>query len=73
MNLDPAKDEQIVEELQPALSAEFPSRAARPRYSALDSRRFAGAFGARLPEWQDALRLALTSNIRLGNTLDRTP
>jgi dTDP-4-dehydrorhamnose reductase len=59
MDLDPAKSEHIAVDVQPAASAEFPSQAARPGYSALDSSRFARVFGVQMPEWQDALRLAL--------------
>jgi dTDP-4-dehydrorhamnose reductase len=59
MDLDPAKREHTAVEVQPAASAEFPSRAARPKNSALDSSHFAEVFGVQLPEWQDALRLAL--------------
>jgi dTDP-4-dehydrorhamnose reductase len=60
LSLDPRKSEQIVQDVQPAARAEFDTPAARPDYSALDSGRFAQAFGVQLPEWQDALRLALT-------------
>ena len=59
LSLDPRKAEQIVQDVLPAASAEFVTRAARPAFSALDSGRFAQACGVQLPEWQDALRLAL--------------
>jgi dTDP-4-dehydrorhamnose reductase len=67
LSLDPRKAEQIVQHVQPAASAEFAARAERPGFSALDSGRFAQGFGFQLPEWQDALRLALTPDTRLGN------
>ena len=38
----------------PCATADRPTRAARPRYSALDNARAAAAFGA-MPAWQDAL------------------
>ena len=38
----------------PCASGDYPVRAARPRYSALDDAKVAAAFGA-LPPWQDAL------------------
>jgi dTDP-4-dehydrorhamnose reductase len=61
LSLDPRKTEQIVQDVLPTASAEFVTRAARPAFSALDSSSFAQAFGVQLPEWQDALRLALTT------------
>ena len=41
-------------------SGEFPVRAERPRYSALDNARVSAAFGA-MPAWQDALERYLRS------------
>ena len=38
----------------PCASGEYPTRAARPRYSVLDNTRVSAAFGA-MPVWQDAL------------------
>ena len=60
LSCDPRKSEHVVQDVQPGASAEFAAPAARPGYSALDSSSFAQAFGVQLPEWQDALRLALT-------------
>ncbi|MCY3818987.1 MAG: dTDP-4-dehydrorhamnose reductase [Gammaproteobacteria bacterium] len=40
--------------VSPCTSEEFPTRAARPRYSALDNTKISGAFGP-LPAWQAAL------------------
>jgi dTDP-4-dehydrorhamnose reductase len=56
---DPQKDEQIVRALEPAATADFPTPAQRPLFSALDCARFEQTFGLRLPEWQAALRLAM--------------
>ena len=41
-------------EVTPCASADFPTRALRPRYSVLDNAKAESAFG-RLPPWQDAL------------------
>jgi dTDP-4-dehydrorhamnose reductase len=40
--------------IEPCLSADFPTRAMRPRYSALDNSKISAAFGT-IPSWQDAL------------------
>jgi dTDP-4-dehydrorhamnose reductase len=58
--LDPRKDEQTVEAVEPASSADFPTPARRPLFSALDCSRFEEAFGLRLPPWEETLRLALS-------------
>ncbi len=57
--LDPQREEQVVKELLPALTADFPSPAVRPLYSALDCSLFEETFGFRLPRWQAALKLAM--------------
>ncbi|GAB4495014.1 MAG: dTDP-4-dehydrorhamnose reductase [Anaerolineales bacterium] len=46
-------------ELQPAKTADFPSPARRPTFSALDCSKFENTFGLRLPNWRDALALAM--------------
>ena len=69
LSFDPRKSEQVVQDVQPAASAEFPAPAARPGYSALDSGRFAQAFGVQLPEWQEALRAALIFDTGPGSAL----
>ena len=56
---DPRRDEQIVRELLPASSEEFPSPAARPLVTVLDCSKLERVFGLRLPPWQTALRLAM--------------
>jgi dTDP-4-dehydrorhamnose reductase len=61
LDLDPHKEEQQVSELIPALTADFPTPAQRPLYSALDCSLFARTFDLRLPPWQEALRLAMES------------
>lgn len=59
LKLDPRRDEQIVRELLPASSEEFPSPAARPLVTVLDCSKLERVFGLRLPPWQTALRLAM--------------
>ena len=56
---DPQKSEQIVRSLEPAATADFPTPAQRPLFSALDCALFEQTFGLRLPDWQSALRLAM--------------
>jgi dTDP-4-dehydrorhamnose reductase len=62
VELDPHKSEQKVRQLLPALTAEFPTPAQRPLFSALDCRKFTQVFDLHLPKWRDALQLALDSN-----------
>ena len=57
--LDPRMQEQVVRELLPAQTVDFPTPAQRPLYSALSCNYFAKIFGLRLPNWEDALKLAL--------------
>jgi dTDP-4-dehydrorhamnose reductase len=57
--LDPNRDEQIVREIQPARTEEFPSPAQRPLFSALNCDRFQAVFGLQLPDWKDALKMAM--------------
>lgn len=59
LSLDPHKEQQVVQEVLPASSAEFPAPAVRPAFSALDCGLFSKTFGLQLPTWEDALRLSL--------------
>ena len=47
--------------LTAATSEEFPTPAARPRYSALDTTKLNDVFGVQLPDWREDLSLALTA------------
>jgi dTDP-4-dehydrorhamnose reductase len=49
----------VTRELVPALTADFPTPAQRPLYSALDCEKFYTVFGLRLPAWQETLKLAM--------------
>ncbi len=53
------REPSLVSSIQPAHTADFPSPAQRPLFSALDCAHFEAAFDLRLPEWQDALDLAM--------------
>ncbi len=59
LHLDAHPEKQITQEILPALTADFPTPAQRPLFSALDCSRFTKTFGLRLPDWQQALRLAM--------------
>jgi len=59
LELDPDRNGQKVHALLPALTADFPTPAQRPLFSALDCSHFFATFGLQLPDWKAALRLAL--------------
>lgn len=59
LELDPARDEQVAQAVLPARTAEFPTPAQRPLFSALDCSRFEHTFGLSLPDWRLALQLAM--------------
>ncbi|HEX8990590.1 MAG TPA: dTDP-4-dehydrorhamnose reductase [Anaerolineales bacterium] len=58
--LDAQSPEQSVKQMLPASTGDFPTPARRPLFSALDCTRFEQSFGLMLPDWRDALRLAMT-------------
>lgn len=65
---DPSQSQQIVQRVLPARSAEFPTTAIRPLFSALNCRKFERTFAVRLPDWELALCLAMeTECIRVGD------
>lgn len=59
LRLDPQPEEQVVQEIQPALTSDFPTPAERPLYSALNCERFRQTFELSLPDWRTALKLAM--------------
>jgi dTDP-4-dehydrorhamnose reductase len=59
LEFDPQSDEQIVQEIHAAQTSEFPSPAERPMFSALNCDRFSNTFSFELPQWDDALKLAM--------------
>lgn len=58
---DPAKEEQIVKEMRPAKSADFPVPAQRPTFSALDCGLFERTFALQIPEWGESLKKAFST------------
>ena len=48
-----------ISSVERARSAEFPTPAVRPLFSALDCSRFAATFGLQLPPWEESLKLAM--------------
>lgn len=60
LRLDTQRQEHIVEEILPAYTTDFPTPARRPLFSALDCTHFGEVFGLRLPDWEEALRLAMS-------------
>ena len=57
--LDPMKENQVVKELLPAKSQDFPRPAKRPLESVLCCDKFEYVFGLRLPPWQKGLRMMM--------------
>ena len=62
LKLDPNQTEQILEQLVPARTEEFPTPARRPLQSALNCDLFTKVFGLQLPAWDDALKMAMEIN-----------
>lgn len=62
LSLDPKKSEQVVQELLPAKTGDFPTPARRPLFSALNCDLFDKTFGLQLPDWQEALELAMAGD-----------
>ena len=61
LDLDPQRGQQVVSNLEPAKTSEYPTPAQRPLFSALNCDKFSDTFSIRLPKWQDALELAMAS------------
>ena len=57
---DPRQEEQIVERLLSAQTADFPAPAQRPAFSALDCDKIQAAFALYLPDWEASLGLAMS-------------
>ena len=56
---DPNKSEQVVETIIPVTSEEFPTKAIRPLFSALDTTKLLNAFHLTIPSWEESLQLAM--------------
>jgi dTDP-4-dehydrorhamnose reductase len=61
LQLDPHKEQQVVQQLLPARTADFPTPAERPLMSALNCDLFTNTFHLQLPDWKFALKLAMES------------
>jgi len=59
LKLDPNSHEQVVRDLLPATTTDFPGPARRPLFSALDCTKFKSTFGLHLPDWRKSLELAI--------------
>lgn len=59
LELDQHPEEQIIQNIRAAFTSEFLTPATRPLYSPIDCTLFADTFGICLPDWKDALRMAM--------------
>jgi len=59
LEMDPHPYEHVTRKIEPALTADFPTPARRPLYSALNCEKFEQTFRLRLPDWRTALKLTL--------------
>ena len=59
LDFDPQHDQQVVSNIEPAKTSDYPTPAERPLYSALNCDKFTQTFSIRLPKWQVALELAM--------------
>ncbi len=63
LQLDANANEQRCKEILPAKTADFPTPAQRPAYSALSCEKFERTFGLSLPHWRESLRLAMDTSL----------
>ena len=59
LELDPHREEQVVSDLIPAATTDFPTPATRPLYTALDCSKFKNTFKLELPAWDESLAAAM--------------
>ena len=50
--------------VHPITTSQYPTRALRPAYSVLDTAKFQGVFGLRLPDWRDGLDRCLAELLK---------
>jgi len=58
---DPQKEKQIVKEILPAKTSEFPTPAIRPLFSNIQCSKFEYTFNMNLPAWKTCLSLSMSS------------
>ena len=56
------REANMIAQIQPIPSIEYPTPATRPAYSVLDNVQLAQAFGIALPDWITALEMVLMDN-----------
>ena len=56
------REANMIAQIQPIPSIEYPTPAARPAYSVLDNMQLAQTFGITLPDWMTALEMVLAEN-----------
>jgi dTDP-4-dehydrorhamnose reductase len=61
LDFDPQQEQQVVASIEAAKTADYPTPAERPLFSALNCDKFTDTFSLRLPKWQHALKLAMAS------------
>lgn len=61
LRLDPGRLQQIVENIRPITTAEYPTPASRPSYSVLNCDSLVQEFDLYLPSWQEVLALAMAA------------
>ena len=61
LKFDPQRETQICQEILPAATTDFPTQAGRPFYSALSCDKFIDIFEFKLPDWKQALLLAMNA------------
>ncbi len=59
--LDPQAKHHKLRSLKPIPSVEYPTPAARPQHSTLNTQKLQEQFGLTMPDWQDSLKLLLES------------
>jgi dTDP-4-dehydrorhamnose reductase len=60
LRMDPRREEQIVQSLEPVGSDHFPTLAKRPSFSGLDCTYFTEIFGLHVPRWDVAFSFAIS-------------
>lgn len=65
LDLNPNRTGELVRSIEPVSSDEFPTPAARPRFSALDCSKFQKNFDLSLPDWKKSLQAAMSQQDNL--------